>query len=195
MATNMNDAYPVQFDVDYSESRNRLTTFFRIILAIPVMIVSFLVWQIQSPLGLIAALSIIFVGKYPRWIFDAYLELQRFTSRFNAYLWLLVDEYPSIDQENSVHLSIEYPDVETELNRFMPLIKWLLAIPHYILMIIMILIWLVIFIIAWFAILILGHYPRTLFNIEVGIYRYGQRVNAYAFMLATDRYPPFSLSA
>lgn len=195
MVANMNDEYPVQFDVDYSESRNRLTTFFRIILAIPVMIVSYFVAQIQFPLGLIAALSIIFVGKYPRWIFDAYLELRRFTLRVWAYLGFLVDEYPSIDQENSVHLSIEYPDVETELNRFMPLIKWILAIPLYILGIIMILIGFVITIIAWFAILILGRYPLPLFNIAVGIHRYWERVNAYAFMLATDRYPPFSLNA
>lgn len=192
MATNTNDAYPVQFDVDYSESRNRLTTFFRIILAIPVMIVSYFVMMIQPPLGLIAVLSIIFVGKYPRWIFDAYLELRRFTLRVWAYLGFLVDEYPSIDQENSVHLSIEYPDVETELNRFMPLIKWLLAIPHYILGIIRILIGFVITIIAWFAILILGRYPRPLFNIAVGIHRYWERVNAYAFMCATDRYPPWT---
>lgn len=193
MATNTNDAYPVQFDVDYSESRNRLTTFFRIFLMIPILILMLLS---QVFLGLPVFLMILFRGKYPRWMFDAQFESRKFQARVWAYASYLVDEYPSTDEEQSVHLSIEYPDVETELNRFMPLIKWILAIPHYIVLIVLLIIRvMVIDIIAWLLILILGRYPRPLFDFSVGVTRYGERVNAYVFLLATDRYPPFSLSA
>ena len=141
-----------------------------------------------------AFLMILFRRKYPRWVFDFQLEVLRFNARVSAYISLLTDEYPSTDEEQSVHLDIAYPDAGADLNRFMPLIKWLLAIPHYIVLLILEIIALIVTIIAWFAIIITGKYPEGMFNFVVGVARWSNRVTAYAFMLATDRYPPFRLS-
>ena len=183
------DMYPVQFNVDYPEEpRNRLTTLVRIILAIPVILVLvFLQLIIISTI-----LMILFRKKYPRWWFDFNLELLRFSARVNSYVLLLRDEYPATDDEQAVHLDIAYPDPE-QLNRFMPLIKWLLAIPHYVVLFVLGIISLIVTFIAWLAILITGSYPRGLFNFVVGVSRWENRVNAYAFALTTDRYPPFRL--
>ena len=211
MENNQDNAYPVQFNVDYPEGpRNRLTALARIILAIPILIIVALVSgytssgnltvdQAMSPLAVggvvwsATILMLLFRRKYPRWWFDWNLELQRFSARVGAYLGLLRDEYPSTDEEQSVHLDIPYPAAEKDLNRFLPLVKWLLAIPHYIVLIILGLIAFIITIIAWFAILILGRYPKGMFDFVVGVSRWGYRVAAYAFLLSTDRYPPFRL--
>ncbi len=96
-------------------------------------------------------------------------------------------------EEQSVHLEIDYPDVERDLNRWMPLVKWFLAIPHYIVLIVLGVIAVFAIIIAWFAILFTGRYPRALFDYVVGVGRWGLRVQAYVSLLVTDRYPPFSL--
>ena len=211
MENQQDNAYPVQFNVDYPEGpRNRLTALVRIILAIPILIIVALVSgysssgnltvdQATSPLAVggvvwsATILMLLFRRKYPRWWFDWNLELQRFSARVGAYLGLLRDEYPSTDEEQSVHLDIPYPAAENDLNRFLPLVKWLLAIPHYIVLIILGLIAFIITIIAWFAILILGRYPKGMFDFVVGVSRWGYRVAAYAFLLSTDRYPPFRL--
>ncbi|MYB49487.1 MAG: DUF4389 domain-containing protein [Dehalococcoidia bacterium] len=211
MENNQDNAYPVQFNVDYPDGpRNRLTALVRIILAIPILIVVALVSgysssgnltvdQATSPLvvgGVVwsaTILMLLFRRKYPRWWFDWNLELQRFSARVGAYLGLLRDEYPSTDEEQSVHLDIPYPAAEKDLNRFLPLVKWLLAIPHYIVLIVLGLIAFIITIIAWLAILILGRYPKGMFDFVVGVSRWGYRVAAYAFLLSTDRYPPFRL--
>ena len=191
MASNTDDMYPVQYDVDYPEGpRNRLTALARIILAIPIVIALVGLATIFFP----TLLLILFRKKYPRWWFDFNLELARFSARVNAYILLLRDEYPSTDEHQAVHLDIAYPDVEGQLNRFMPLVKWLLAIPHYIVLIILGIAALVVTIIVWFAILIVGRHPRGLFDFVVGASRWSNRVGAYAFLLSTDRYPPFRLS-
>ncbi len=212
MENQQDSAYPVQFNVDYPEGpRNRLTALVRIILAIPILIIVALVsgysssgnlttGQATSPLvvgGVVwsaTILMLLFRQKFPRWWFDWNLELQRFSARVGAYVGLLRDEYPSTDEEQSVHLDIPYPDAGQDLNRFLPLVKWLLAIPHYIVLIILGLIAFIVTIIAWFAILIVGRYPRGMFDFVVGVSRWGYRVAAYAFLLSTDRYPPFRLS-
>lgn len=212
MENQQDNAYPVQFSVDYPEGpRNRLTALVRIILAIPILIIVALVSgysssgnltidQATSPLvvgGVVwtaTILMLLFRRKYPRWWFDWNLELQRFSARVGAYIGLLRDEYPSTDEEQSVHLDIPYPDAGQDLNRFMPLVKWLLAIPHYIILFVLSLIAFIVTIIAWFAILIVGRYPRGMFDFVVGVTRWGYRVAAYAFLLTTDRYPPFRLS-
>lgn len=209
----MNDDYPVQLSIDYGDgTRNRLTTLFRLIMIIPIAIVAGLLGStgitflytvansdtlssIYIPsivLGIL--LLILFRKKYPRWVFNFLLEVTRLTARVSAYIALLVDEYPSTDEEQSVHLDITYPDAEADLNRFLPLIKWLLAIPHYIVLAILYIIVIVVTIIAWFAIIITGRYPQGMFNFVVGVERWGYRVIAYAFLLTTDRYPPFRLS-
>jgi hypothetical protein len=205
----MNGAYPVEFSVDYPERPlDRLTTAFRIFVAIPILIVLGLVsggtWEYSSHNGgtgaaaagglLFAAplLLILFRQKYPRWWFDWNLELLRFTNRVTVYLALMNDRYPSTDEHQSVHLEIQYPDA-TQLNRFLPIVKWLLAIPHYIVLFFLDIAVVVVVIITWFAILFTGRYPRGMFDFVEGVYRWHNRVLAYALILVTDRYPPFSL--
>lgn len=205
--------YPVQFSVDYPDrDLDRLTTAFRIIWVIPIAIVLALVSGgtafsdvrgetdysivIGSGSGLLflpVLLMILFRQKYPRWWFDWNLQLMRFSNRVGVYLALLRDEYPSTDEEQAVHLDLPYPDAKNELNRWLPLVKWLLAIPHYIVLFFLFIATIVVVVIAWFAILFTGRYPRGLFDFAVGVGRWSNRVVGYAFVLVTDRYPPFRL--
>ncbi len=197
--------FPLTFDVDYPERElNRWTTAFRLILAIPIVIVVALLAALAGPhfgfagptvvLFLPTLLLILFRRKYPRWWFDFGLQLLRFETRVTSYLFLLRDEYPSVDDEQAVHLGVPYPDASRELNRWLPLVKWLLAIPHYVVLLFLYIAAVVVAIIAWFAILFTGRYPRGIFDFIVGVNRWNLRVVAYAFFLSTDRYPPFSLS-
>ena len=140
-------------------------------------------------------LMILFRQKYPRWWFDWNYELLKFGNRVTAYLLLLRDEYPSTDEEQAVHLEIPYPDAQIDINRWMPLVKWLLAIPHYIVLVFLAMAVLVVVVIAWFSILFTGRYPRDLFDFVVGVMRWAVRVEGYAFVLMTDQYPPFRLGA
>ena len=140
-------------------------------------------------------LMIVFRKKYPRWWFDWNLELSRFTLRVSAFLLVLRDEYPSTDEEQSAHLQIEYPNAETDLNRILPIFKWLLAIPHYIILAVLWVLVIPVTILAWLLILATGQYPEVMFEFVVGVLRWSNRVGAYAFLLTTDRYPPFRLSA
>jgi hypothetical protein len=137
---------------------------------------------------------ILFRQKYPRWWFDWNLELQRFANRVLAYVFLMDDRYPSTDDHQGVRLDYRYPDVPRELNRWLPLVKWLLAIPHYVVLFFLDIAAFVVIIITWFAILFTGRYPEGMFNFVVGVMRWSLRVTAYAFLLVTDRYPPFSLA-
>jgi hypothetical protein len=204
--------YPVQFSVAYPDrDLNRLTTFFRVFVAIPILIVIGLVdghesyaaarhgWSFAVGAGGLLVFAplvmILFRQKYPRWWFDWNLQLQRFSARVAAFLALMDDAYPSTDEEQSVTLTYQYPDARNDLNRWLPLVKWLLAIPHYVILIFLTLAGLVAVIVAWFAILFTGRYPRGLFDFVEGVLRWWNRVIAYAFVLVTDEYPPFSLSA
>jgi hypothetical protein len=203
------DDYPVAYGVDYPDRPlNRLTTGLRVFTVIPIAIVLGTVsggsyggdyesgWVVAAAGGLLVAgplLMILFRTKYPRWWFDWNLELMRFSNRVGAYLALLNDQYPSTDEHQYVHLDFPYPEVERDLNRWMPLVKWLLAIPHYIVLAFLWLAALVVVILAWFAILFTGRYPRGMFDFVVGVGRWTNRVVAYAFALVTDRYPPFRL--
>ena len=206
----MERSYPVQFDIDFPDRPlNRLTTAFRIFVAIPILIVigalsggSFHTTSGQTTtyiagggglLFLPPLLMILFRQKYPQWWFDWNLNLLRFTNRVTAYLALLDDHYPSTDEEQAAHLDFPYPDAH-QMNRWLPLVKWLLAVPHYIVLFFLAIGAVVVVIIAWFAILFTGRYPRSLFDFVVGVLRWGNRVTAYAFVLVTDQYPPFSLS-
>ena len=202
--------YPVQFSVDYPESSNRLKVLVRIILAVPILVVATFISgafmtgnsdldESLVPLlaggGLFIAplLMIVFREKYPRWWFDWNLELSRFSARITAYVGLMRDEYPSTDEQQSVSLRIEYPDVKSELNRFLPIIKWLLVMPNLIVWMILAVVALFFTVLAWVSILIVGRYPKSLFTFVEGTIRWGYRIGAYAFILTTDRYPPFRL--
>jgi len=203
-------SYPVQFGVDFPDRPlNRLTTAFRIFAAIPILIVlgtlsgetlqanehttQYMLVTGGGVLFLPLVLMLVFRQKYPRWWFDWNINFLRFSNRVTAYLALLDDRYPSTDEEQSVHLEFAYPDA-LQLNRWLPLIKWLFALPHYFVLIFLGIGALGAVIIAWFAILFTGSYPRSLFDFIVGVLRWSNRVNGYAFVLVTDQYPPFSLS-
>ena len=182
--------YPVQFSVDYPDRPlNRLSTAFRTILVIPIAI---LLSTLSGGVLFFAPLLMILFGrKYPRWWFDWNLELQRFTHRIGIYLSLMDDHYPSTDDHQSVHLDYSYPE---QLNRWLPLIKWLLAIPHYIVLFFLDLASFFVVIVAWFAILFTGRYPQGMFGFVEGVIRWNVRVTAYTLTLVTDRYPPFRLA-
>ena len=191
--------YAARLDIDYPDKLDRLTTLFRLIWIIPIVIILCLLTATgsgESVGGLFfmaTMLMIVFRQRYPRWWFDFSRQLVRFEARVLAYLVLLTDRFPSTVDEQSVHLEIDYPDAERDLNRWLPLVKWLLAIPHYIVLAVLAVIAIFVVVIAWFAILFTGRYPQALFDYVVGVGRWGLRVQAYAFLLVTDQYPPFSL--
>ena len=191
MPKKSSQVYAARLDIDYPDRLNRLTTFFRPILMIPIAII---VSLLSTGLWFATLLMIVFRVKYPRWWFDFARELARFNTRVGAYAALLTDAYPSTTKDQAVHLDIDYPEVGKDLNRWMPLVKWLLAIPHYVILIILWLFALVAIVVAWFAILITGRYPRGLFNYVVGLLRWSIRVSAYMYLLVTDEYPPFGMS-
>lgn len=204
-------AYPARLTIDYPDGPlNRLTSFFRIFTIIPILIILGLLmgsgsqadldhgWTFQyegaALIVLPTMLMLLFRQKYPRWWFDWNLALIKFAMRVVAYATLLRDEYPSTDEEQAVHIEIPYPDAKEDLNRWLPLVKWFLAIPHCAVLCVLVIGVLVCTVIAWFAILFTGRYPRSIFDFVVGVYRWSLRVCVYAFMLTTDRYPPFGLN-
>jgi hypothetical protein len=206
-------SYPASLTIDYPPKLNRLTTLFRVVLAVPIVAIFWLLSAVseseyineagetmsQSSGGIVAGLfaatllMILFQQRYPRWWFDFNLELNRFMARVGAYLFLLTDKYPSTVESQSVHLDVKYPDVKKDLNKWLPLVKWFLAVPHYIVLMVLVIGVLFASIIAWFAILFTGRYPKDLFDYVVGVGRWDLRVTAYAILLTTDEYPPFSL--
>jgi hypothetical protein len=203
--------YPLTFSVDYpNRALNRVTSAFRIFTIIPIAIVAATiegggygsqaggtsVRYVGGALGILfipVVLMLLFRKKYPRWWYDWNLELTRFSNRIVVYLALMDDHYPSTDQQQAVHLNFAYPDAAHGLSRGLPIVKWLLAIPHYIVLFFLTVGAFFAAIFAWFAILFTGRYPRALFDFIEGVLRWENRVGAYAFLLITDRYPPFSL--
>jgi Domain of unknown function (DUF4389) len=206
----MDESYALTYSVDYPDRElNRLSSFFRIFTVIPIGIVLATVsgatysYTVNNTTSYVAAaggllflaplLMILFRKKYPRWWFDWNRELLRFTLRVHTYLVLMSDTYPSTDEQQWVQLEIDYPNAETDLARGMPLVKWLLAIPHYFVLFFLGIAAFFVVIYAWFAILFTGRYPQSAFSFVLGVQRWGLRVAAYAFLLVTDKYPPFSL--
>ncbi|MEX2374938.1 MAG: DUF4389 domain-containing protein [Dehalococcoidia bacterium] len=183
--------YPARFDVEYTEGRNRVTVLFRLLLAIPIVLIMSLITSALRTLGFAVALMLLFRGRYPRPWFDWYLYASQFTNRVSAYVLLLTDEYPSTTDQQRV--TTEAALDEAQLSRWPPLVKWLLAIPHYVVLALLLMVASVVLILAWFIILITGRMPRGMFEFLVGIMRWAWRVTAYVALLSTDRYPPFSL--
>jgi hypothetical protein len=217
MSTKKAEVYPASLTIDYpTAKRNRWTTFARLIWAIPVLAILAILTAtggegmsetgkqmsenaggatggIVAGLFVATALMILFRQRYPRWWFDFALELNRFSARVGSYLFLLTDQYPSTVEKQSVHLNLAYPNVQQDLNRWLPLIKWVLALPHYFVLCVLLIGVIGATIMAWFAILFTGRHPKGLFEYVVGVGRWSVRVDAYAFLLITDEYPPFSL--
>jgi hypothetical protein len=210
-------AYPATLSVDYQDRLSRASTIFRLILVIPIAIILWILTQgsqtitqqvdrsgevvgsttstgagIIGALFIVTVLMLLFQKRYPKWWFDFNLALMRFINRVGIYVLLLTDRYPSTEDEQNLHLDVPYPDVQT-LNRGLPLVKWFLAIPHYVILFFLFIAAFVVTVIGWFAIIFTGRYPQGLFTFVVGVLRWSWRVHAYAFLLATDRYPPFSL--
>ncbi|MEZ5119452.1 MAG: DUF4389 domain-containing protein [Candidatus Nanopelagicales bacterium] len=210
--------YAARLEIDYADRLDRVSSVFRLIWIIPIAIVLGVLmsnatstWTVvnqagdtvsqvsQTGGGIVGGLfgatllMILFRQRYPRWWFDFARELYRFSTRVGAYAALLTDRYPSTEEEQAVHLELDYPDAQRDLNRWLPLVKWLLAIPHYF---VLFFLWIAAFfsvVIAWFAILFTAKYPKGLFDFVVGVIRWSLRVQAYATLLLTDKYPPFSL--
>ena len=205
--------YPARLDVDHAPQYDRVKTAFRLLLVIPIAVLYGILTSgvsrtvthengqsvtttsggIAGALFLATLLMILFRRRYPRWWFDFARELTRFGARVTAYVALVTDDYPSTVEEQHVHLDLDYPDAERDLNRWLPLVKWFLAIPHYVVLFFLFIGAVVAVVIAWFAILFTGRYPQGLFDYVVGVGRWALRVEAYAFLLVTDRYPPFAL--
>ena len=195
--------YAARLTVDYPERLDRLTTLLRLVWILPIVVLLSIIdaagggartgGALLGGLWLATMLMLAVRVIYPRWWFEFARELTRFGGRVAAYAALLTDRYPSTVDEQSVHLEIDYPNVERDLNRWLPLVKWFLAIPHYFVLVPLSIGAVAAIVIAWFAILLTGRYPRALFDYVVGVARWSLRVEAYAFLLVTDRYPPFSL--
>jgi hypothetical protein len=208
-----NAVYPASLEIDYPKERDRESVFLRLLWSLPILVISGLLsgsgsntytneagkmvtrsgGGIVGGLFMATALMILFRQRYPKWWFDFSLQLNRFSTRVGAYLFLLTDTYPSTEEEQSVHLQLKYPNVKKELSQWLPLVKWFLAIPHYIILSVLAVGAVFVTVYAWFAILFTGTYPKNAFDYVVGVGRWALRVNAYAFLLITDEYPPFSL--
>ena len=211
-------AYPATLEIDYQDRLSRVTTIFRLILVVPIAIILGILTSggesvvmtvdeagevvgdvttgglgILGSLFFVTLLLLLFRKKYPKWWFDFNLALHQFAARISAYVLLITDRYPSTDEQQNVHLDVPYPNAQTELNRGLPLVKWFLAIPHYFVLFFLSIAAFIVVVIGWFAIIFVGRFPRGLFEFVVGVMRWWWRVQAYAFVLATDKYPPFSL--
>ncbi|MGH7930702.1 MAG: DUF4389 domain-containing protein [Candidatus Binatia bacterium] len=207
----IDERYPARLAIDFPDrALDRLATFLRVFYAIPVLILLSFIGGVAlgdsgdgGRMGAVAGgvlvvpvvLMVLVRQKYPRWWFDFNLQLTRFSTRVMSYVALMSDRYPSTDEEQSVHLDLDYPNVKQDLNRWMPLVKWFLAIPHYVVLFFLGIAAFFAVIFAWFAILFTGRYPRGIFEFVEGVFRWSLRVNAYAFLLVTDRYPPFRLAS
>ncbi len=186
--------YPVNLKIDYPESSDRLTALLRLILVIPIVIILGLISTYAETLSFAIAMMILFKEKYPKWWFDWNIGITKFAYRITAYVLLMRDEYPATDDDQSVHLTIPYPDVKQDLKRWMPLVKWILVIPHAIALIFIFIGIILCTIFALFAILFTGKYPKSIFKFIEGFLRWTLRVSAFALLLTTDQYPPFRLS-
>jgi hypothetical protein len=191
--------YPVSLTVEYPErDLDRVTTFFRVFTAIPAWVIA---WLLTATFGkglpwlfLPTLLMLVFRQKYPRWWFDWVFNLSQFLARVGAYSVLLTDVYPATDERQGVRLTLPYPDAAKDLDRWLPLFKWFLAIPHFVVLVFVNLAALLMVLVAWVAILLTGRFPKEIFAFVVGAARWNFRVLAYAFLLVTDDYPPFQLA-
>jgi len=185
--------YPLRFDIEYPEQLSRWLIFVKWLLAIPHFLILYALSAVANVITFIAFFAILFTGRYPRGMFDIVVNIYRWQENVFAYYALFRDDYPPFSWEAGkypVTFEVDYPE---SLSRWMIFVKWLLAIPHIIVLLFLYIVALVVWVIVWFAILFTGKFPRGLFDFLVGVSRWSLRVNAYAVLLLRDDYPPFSL--
>ena len=185
--------YPLRFDIEYPEQLSRWLIFVKWLLAIPHFLILYALSAVANVITFIAFFAILFTGRYPRGLFDFVVNIYRWQENVFAYYGLFRDEYPPFSWEAGkypVTFEVDYPE---SLSRWLIFVKWLLAIPHIIVLFFLYIVALVVWVIVWFAILFTGRFPRGLFDFLVGVNRWSLRVNAYALLLMRDDYPPFIL--
>ena len=192
--------YPAQVELHADGHITRWRPLIQWLLAVPQLMVAEVLSSLRGVLTLISLFTVLFTKEIPRPLFDVIAMTYRYEWRAMSYALFLHEDYPPFDfrpasaddgAERHTTLSLAYPG---QLNRWAPLYKWFLAIPHYVILAVLSIGALFAVVAAWFSILFTGRYPRTLFNYVVGVMRWSNRVSAYAFVLATDKYPPFRLS-
>jgi hypothetical protein len=185
-------SYPVTFEADYVESRNRLTTFFRLILAIPLMI-WLVLYGIVAELAIVVAwFAIVFTGRYPAGIYNFVADFTRFETRVLAYTYLLSDPYPSFggSDDPAYPVRMQFAGPLDQYSRLRTLFRIILAIPIVILRYVMALMLEIGAVAGWFVILITGKMPRGLYDLMVLANSYTARSDSYLYLL-TETYPPF----
>ena len=181
----------LEYDVAYPERLSRWRIFVKWLLAIPHYFVLYFVGLAASVVAVIAFFAILITGRYPRGMWDFSMLYLRWYANLNAYAVMLQrDEYPPFgDGPYPVRVHLDYPET---LSRWKIFVKWLLAIPHYLVLSVLGIALAFVVFVAFFAILITGKYHRGMFDFVAGVTRWTMRVNAYVLLL-TDRYPPFSM--
>ena len=191
MAASNPGSYPVRLDIQYAESLSRLT-FLKWILAIPHYLIIYALNIVFEVISLIAFFAILFTGAYPRSLFDFAVNTQRWRMNLVGYVMLIREEYPPFSFEPGLYpvtFEVDYP---ANLQRFAPLYKWILAIPHFIIVAVLGFVAFFVVFIAGFSVLFTGKYPEGMYKFVVGVQRWTMRVQLYALFM-TDEYPPFSL--
>lgn len=192
MAEAMAASYPVTYSVEYPEELSRWLIFVKWLLAIPHLLILYALGVATGVVTFIAFFVILFTKRYPREFFDFVVNVNRWTENVYAYVFLLRDEYPPFSWQRgryAVTYEVAYPE---ELSRWLIFVKWLLAVPHYIVLFFLFIGQGLALLVAFFAILFTKRIPEELFRFVVGVDRYRVRVNAYVNLLR-DEYPPFSV--
>jgi hypothetical protein len=185
-------SYPVTFEADYTEQRSRLTTFFRLILMIPVAIVLYVFGIVASIAIVIAWLAIVITGRYPAGLYSFVADFNRFLARVTAYAVLLTDAYPPFSgaDDPAYPVRMQFAGPLEHYSRLKTFFRLVLAIPIMVLRYVMTLLLEVGAFAAWFVILVTGKMPRGLFDLMVLANSYTARSDAYVYLL-TETYPPF----
>ena len=187
-------SYPLSFDIAYPTKLSRLATLFRLVLAIPQLLIIYALGTVVGIITFIVWFAILFTRRYPKGLFELVVSFNRWSANVYAYMALLRDEYPPFSTDPgryAVTYDVDYPE---KLSRWLIFIKWYLVLLHQIVLYFLGFVAILADIIAYFAILITGRFPRALFNYIVGVMRWNLRVSAYSSLMR-DEFPPYSMRA